>query len=497
MSVTVVSRPDDFSSAYIPLEYTFSSTYAGRNGVLESVSFNDNTGLTVFAISGTSTSGSVFVPGGIITVTNSPNGLYDGEHVVVKAFSSGLIRVETDFLGNSIGGNASYSRLNATVVCDLYIDDSFVIRKERFANNNDQFVFDFRREIQPNIGNDLKPLALSTNTVAVSPESSKSVYVKYADSFNEDIEGSFIPSSSLPTFTDLIVDDSANAITVINSTVPFLEWELGSVRGQLMSISTGLSDFVVDTIAPTRFLTNSPKTIPIGRNDSYQLSFVLDYDGAKSYRRTITAYNSIGVQVGVANKTISVGADSVLESSCGTRDIGAGTIPATTSYYEVKIKDVAGGGGDISEVITFEINDKCNGTETRFVWLNPRGGYDAFTFTSPRKLSSSVSKLSYSKSRAYPVDISDREESIIDVSAKDTITTGTNKVTKEIAEWLQELLESPQVFIELAEGNVLHETRIPVTLINKTRSIADSYNGLFNVRLRYTFGFSKPQIRAY
>ena len=491
MAITVVSRPNNFSSAYSPVEYTFTTNSVGVEGVVESVIDSTGTleGLAIFVIEGLTGSG-IQVAGGILTISNTPDGIYDGEHVVHSAFGDGRVRVESPFIGNATG-NSSYTRLNAAFVCDLYIDNSFVIRKSMFADENGEYIFDFSRSIQIQLGNDMAPEALGSATSALNAEASALVHVEYTESFDAIVDGIATPTL-LP---EVLVDDSANEVTIINADVPYLEWELGSVRSQISSIGTDLSEFVVDSIASNRFLTNSPSVIDIGRNESYQLSAIIDYDDSVAYRRKITKYDAAGVLLGSFKNTIGVGFDSVWNLTCGTRDISFITSDAFS--YDVSIVDNDNSDALMSEVVTFKISDKCSATETRFVWLNTRGGYDAFTFRSPRKLKSKVSKRTFSPARSYPVSIGNREEAVIDVKAQDNLTTSTNKVTKEVAEWLQELLESPQVFIELEHTNPLHSNRIPVTLVNKNRSIVDSYNGLFNVSLRYKFAFEKNFLRAY
>ena len=492
MAATIVSRPNDFSSAYNPVEYLFSSDIAGQSGTFSSVELHKAFNVAMFILSEGTSNPDIILSGGILTITGSE--LYDGEHVVIESLSWGKIIVESEFLGIDSGGH-SYTRLNASMVCDLYIDGSFVVRKSRFPNLNDQFLFDFSKEIQPSIGNDMKPLTLGSDLIQPNSESSSSVYVEYAEVYDTSI--------GVPTFIldetatpNTLFSDSANAVTIINAIVPHLEWVLGSVKGELKSVDTDLTNFILTALTSQsfRFLTNSPTSIRIGAADSYQLSFIIDNDLGGSFTRQVVAFSATGSTLATTNTAITITGDSVMDMAVGTRDLSLSILPSGTARYRVDILESA---GNRVESFTFNVNSKCYSAQTRFVWLNPRGGYDAYTFNSPRKLNSSVSKGTYSNARVHPVVISDRQESITSVIAKDSITTSTDKVDKETAEWLQGLLESPQVFIELPEGNALHGDRIPVTLINKTRSICDSYNGMFNVSLRYKFAFEKNALRAY
>ena len=494
MGVTSISRPDDFSSAYVPLEYEFSSNFAGITDSISNIS-EDATG--TYFITGLATVKSKIKAGGIATISNTTSGLYDGEWTVIDILSNGTVYIDAPYVGDVSGGNFNYTRLNMHMICDLFIDGSFVIRKIRFPNANDNFVFDFSKQLQTALGVGLAPLALGSNTAVISAPSSASIYMDYTESWdfinNQGAAETQLQLDPTPAPPHLF-SDVLNPRTIINSDVPYLEWELGSVKSSIINKDTDLSTFYGSSL---RFLTNSPKSIPIGLNDSYQLSFIVDYDAAATYKRQILKYDSSGALLATARTTFAPGTDSVWGVPVGSRDLtGASAITSSVAYYEVTIVDTAIGVVDLTEVITFDVDTKCYQSDTRFCWLNPRGGYDAFTVHNPRKLTSSVKKKSYKPTRTYPVVVGNSEEKITDVEAMDGINTGSQKVNKETAEWLQELLESPEVFIELDNSNALHDTRVPVTITNKNTAICDSYNGMFNVNIKYRFAFEKKGLRA-
>lgn len=500
MAVTVVSRPDNFASAYNPVEYKFTSSFAGTTGTISQFK-EDSSGNVEIFYSGVSQPKLTIREGGIAIITNSVGGLYDGEHVITDRDTTGRFSIDTAYVGDDVGGNLSVSRANIAIICDLYADGSFVVRKTRRPDLTDSFVFDFSREIQVILGNGIKPFALDSPDIAVSSESSSSIYVKYVESY--DVTSNGIVENELALDTSQtpndLFNDSANAKVAVNAVTPHIEFLLGSVRSHVVSFDNNLTGFVVDSAGSNRFLTNSPKSIRIGEDDSYQLSFIVENDTpTKLYKRRVIAYDSTGSILATTKTTVFVTADQVWSMSVGTRHLSASILPVNTTYYEVSIVDENDSDAELTEVITFNIDFKCHGTKTRFCWINPRGGYDTYTFSSPRKLNSSVKKSTYDRSRKQLTVVSDRQESITNVIAQDSISTGTDKIDTETAEWLQELLESPQVFIELdSSGGIFHANQIPVTLINKTRSISDSYNGMFNIKLRYKFAFDKPALRVY
>ena len=493
MAATIISRPDDFSSAYVPVEYTFSSNFAGQTADAWYMRDDGNGKLEIRA--GFAFIEKLIKPDGIITLSNGDAGTYDGEHIVRSVSSPSFIVTDTDYISDDNGGDAHYTRLNTHMLCDLYIDGSFVVRKKRFPDINDQFVFDFKREIQVELGNDMKPMALGLTAPSTNAEGSVSIYVDYADARDIITDGVAVTTLRLTTDGDFY-SDSANPRAIVNATVPYLEWELGSIRGGIINKDTDLSSFIVTSSSSARFLTNSPKSITVGSSDAYELSAIIDYDAAITEAIEIEFFDSAGTTLSTVYSVFDPATDSVWRFSLGTRGVIDAVKPANAVSYDVTIIDRANADAKISETITFNIDSNCYGTSTRFVWLNPRGGYDAYTFHSPRKLNSQVKKSSYKPARVYPTVVGNSEENITNVDASDSITTSTNKVTKEVAEWLQELLESPQVFIELDDSNALHDKRVPVVIVNKTRAIANSYSGAFNIALRYRFAFEKVGIRA-
>lgn len=490
MAVTLQSRPSEISSAYLPLEYTFTSTFAGISGGFSSARADTN-GKTILTVTGVSRLSKTIRVDGILAIENSDN--YDGEYTVLSADNNGDVVIDVDFIEDD-AGSIEYARLNTHVICELYVNGSIVATKTRFQDISNQFVFDFSTELQINLGNELEPVEIGTLNPLISAESSALVHVEYADAQDRIIDG--VATTVTTLVNGEFKDDSANSITAINSTVPYIEWLQGSTKNEIKNKDTDLGPFFIGSTSSARFLTNSPTTIDISRSDSYQLSALIDYDASIGYQRTIKGFDATGTPVSSLSIAFTPAADTVWFMPVGTRDILPALIPANVVQYTVYISDSNDSDNAISETIIFNIDDNCKQSKTRFVWLNPRGGYDAYNFYAPRKLNSSVSKGSFTKSAVHPTVVGDREDSIINVNAKDSITTRTAKVSGEDAEWLQELLESPEVFIELDSGNALHDKRVPVTIINKTRAISDSYNALHTISLRYSFGFSKIPIRA-
>jgi hypothetical protein len=108
--------------------------------------------------------------------------------------------------------------------------------------------------------------------------------------------------------------------------------------------------------------------------------------------------------------------------------------------------------GPLSEIFYFYLYDNCLPENTRLVWLNERGGYDYYTFQSFRQDSQKITRQTYD-SRYYQTDISTPDRNIgrtLKTFATDVdqeIVLESNYLNLPVAQWLEYLFTSPQVYI--------------------------------------------------
>ena len=493
MSVTILSTPNDLSSAYSPLVYSFRSTFANHEGTFSATDRRSGVHTVQFLTSGgLGVLDRIIRANGTLTVTNSER--YNGDHITTGFGAGGIINTETPYDGHSSGGNLSFTRLGARMICNLLVNDSFVVQKTRYANIDGNFDFDFSREVQLSLGNGLEPMDIGGTGKAplINNESTASIRVEYFEV--EDIITDGVISSLV---TGGGSSNKTPAIVVVNAIVPYLEWTSGSVGGDIKSTSSDLSNFAIKNVSNTnRFLTNSPKNITLGRNDHYQLSILLEHDAAIRHKTRRITYDASGSVLGTSGSFFSgENANSVWSFRAGGRGV-SDLDDLNIASYDIKIVDHNDSNADLSETITFTFDDSCHQSKTRFIWLNPRGAYDAFNFYAPRSSKNTVSKGSFVKNRANPVIIGGNENPIISVNTRGVISVKTDKISTEEAEWLNELIESPDVRIELDGSNPLHNKLIPVTILDGTFSIANSYDSTHVLSLKYVLGFKKEHLRA-
>ncbi len=275
MAVTLISRPDGFSSAYVPVEYTFTSDIAPPSGnyvqtivsvekVTENIATNHGFDIDAVAVLIVAPFPDVKV-GQFLEILNTNKGLYNGVFRIerISNQTDALFQIEGPFVGNDDGGTGGRFLKDYSVVVDLFINDTFTTRLRAQHDQNSNFVFDISEELQAFIGSDL--LTYGATGIAASTDVCKNFFVQYTEEFAELNTVTNIDEVELKTpFTD----DSENTLIAVNAVVPYVEARNNVIK----STAIDLSDFTItESSVGKRFLTNQPSSIKIGEADHYQL----------------------------------------------------------------------------------------------------------------------------------------------------------------------------------------------------------------------------------
>lgn len=142
--------------------------------------------------------------------------------------------------------------------------------------------------------------------------------------------------------------------------------------------------------------------------------------------------------------------------------VNAGISFSNIAYYTVQIYSsyptdnanfsTVGPVVPVSERFYFYLKDNCGPESTRLAWLNNRGGYDYYTFTAYRQDTKKISRQTYD-SRYYATNLSSPDRDMgrtIKTFATDVeqeIVLETDFLSVPIADWLQQMFYSPQVYI--------------------------------------------------
>lgn len=280
---------------------------------------------------------------------------------------------------------------------------------------------------------------------------------------------------------------------------PNQDQELGSVIGTGLTINTvdtyrrlsPMSQFLMDN--PTlpeksqtsRFLTESPRIQTVGLNDNYILYYL---GGQTGDRQVIEAdfavfsfYDKDNTRVDYFHQDLyndyPTGYTSNLnirKVPCGPKEIqeiysenllGNSNIVYYTvqlfsaySYDYLDRHNQLGPITPISEIFYFytcgdnqSIRECCGPESTRLSFLNPRGGYDYYTFTAYRQDTKKIERKTYDN-RHYSPSLNGpdhdfgRSSRTFSQDVTEEIVLETKYINVETANWLEGLFLSPQVY---------------------------------------------------
>ena len=169
-------------------------------------------------------------------------------------------------------------------------------------------------------------------------------------------------------------------------------------------------------------------------------------------------------------------------------------IPSTTAWYEIKTI----GNSSISKNYRYNITEVCSKhTPVRLHFLNRLGGYDSFTFDLLNTFTSNIERKEYRQNlggfvgSTYTYDIKDKSATIFDTQIKTTQVLNSNWITDTEAGWLEQLLTSPDVYMEV--GTQLQAVNITDSSYTQKKTVNDQ---LFNLTVTIEKSFLKQRQRG-
>ena len=252
-----------------------------------------------------------------------------------------------------------------------------------------------------------------------------------------------------------------------------------------LAIATQYRMIVGTTSTTRKFLTTAPRTgIKICDDSNFYL-YIATSATAEPIKLLLNTYNSFDALLGTEIKTLTATTDIVLRYGVGTKNINGWNAAylVGASYYTITLADNTPAA--LGETIRFNIDCACSKfSETfRLHWLNPLGGYDAYTFNQKFDRSFNIKKANYTKilgsvdvSGNFYFSPSQAGKVLFDLRATESIKINSDWITEEENEWLWTLAKSTQVFWEIDST-----TYAPVTL-TATNYKQQTYAGkkLFN-----------------
>ena len=271
--------------------------------------------------------------------------------------------------------------------------------------------------------------------------------------------------------------------------------ELGTVLGTGLTLNTidvnrllsPMSQYLFDYPSlpemseTSRFLTDAPRIQTIQENENYVLYYL---NGQTGDRQVIEAdyvvfefYNNSNTQISYFEQQINFSGTTyeaptgytntlkIFALPCGPKDITnifATVDYSQVAYYRVQIfyswatnrnsnRIDQGPIGPSSEAFYFYLYDNCQPQDTRLAFLNQRGGYDYFTFTSFRQDTKKITRQTfdnryYSTSQQSPDRNIGRTVKTFDTDVTREFVLESDWLNVSYGNWLEQLFMSPQVY---------------------------------------------------
>ena len=319
--------------------------------------------------------------------------------------------------------NAAYTRLLYTVsgsvytaepqfqyVCDIYSGSDLIKRLTQGINPAGTATFDVARIIQGELNIDYN---WKINTPTAFNSSSKTFNIKMGEQYGTSI------SSSVTVTPDQTNDSLTTFLAIVepNNGIGY-NWQSSSYAA----------------------LTNQPTTASMQYDDS----------------GTISVYNEDTVYVSQSfySASSTTAQYDLVEQKNYTITDTFSSFPISSSvpywnYVDVSISSSLG-----TQEYRYEVSDETHREKTRFAFINKLGAWDYYNNYNPVKQAINVSREQYTAPRVdyssttSTYDIERRGLSDYHNSTDDVFTVITDLLDQTSANWLEELIESPEVYIQ-------------------------------------------------
>ena len=280
--------------------------------------------------------------------------------------------------------------------------------------------------------------------------------------------------------------------------LPNFDQEIGTVVGSGLTINTvdiyrrlsPMSQYLMDyptepeQSETSRFLTDAPRIQYIQNDENYVLWYLNGQTGDRqvieadfavfqfydSNNTLLTTNGFFEQQLNFSGTTYESPTGytdnlKIFSLPCGPADIDnlflTGQTWDNVAYYTVQLfysfptnstfRYSLGPLGPVSEEFYFYLYDNCQPENTRICFLNAKGGYDYYTFTSYRQDTKKIRTQSYD-SRYFATDINTpdrdygRSVKTFGTDVDQEIVLESDYLSVPMGQWLEQLFMSPQVY---------------------------------------------------
>ena len=376
---------------------------------------------------------------------------------------------------------------NFNYIFDVKINGAFISRHRIPARpDNGVGYFNAKRIVETYISQSIN---LDQITVTNSTESILALVIECREEFGS----APTPSAIMTTFTTIYCWNSVLGYSA------WVNYNVNQFRQMTneVDVSSLLSDNYINKIKLTEKAFIS---VLVGEANAVTNLGVFAVNAAGTVIQTTYILNPFSAVSNTASRfiTFPVGAanlNQILNANLNPSTQNQGNIiPPSTVWYEVKTI----GNSAISRSYRYNITEVCSKhTPVRLHFLNRLGGYDSFTFDLLNTVTSNIERKEYRQNlggfvgSTYTYDIKDRSATIFDTQIKTIQTLNSNWITDLEASWLEQLLTSPDVYMEV--GTQLQAVNITDSSYTQKKTVNDQ---LFNLTITIEKSFLKFRQRG-
>jgi len=204
----------------------------------------------------------------------------------------------------------------------------------------------------------------------------------------------------------------------------------------------------INNIGYTTFLTDTPTDID-------QIVYKT-YDSAGNAIQTAKKAISVAQNLTASRMYLAATAPESINNLTGAWLVGAQPIiTSSVATYTVGLENSA--NTEASEELVFVMEEPCRYEQRRIHFANRLGGFDAFNFNARSQQKREIERKGY-KYDKYPVtaggivrQYQDQSQVTTFVKTQDTLIVRSNPLTTEENEWLKQLVESPEIYLEFTD----------------------------------------------
>jgi hypothetical protein len=383
--------------------------------------------------------------------------------------------------------SSNYSQTSFNYIAQIYVGSDVITLKCPANPTYGSGVFNIGRIIENYVNSDIDR---STVGFQQNTNSYKSYYVKFGEEY-----------AGVSGVTQYLAITTTSVKYVWNGVIDFLPYKSYSQDSYTME---GAGVFLTKYIGQRNQLDGDYSWLYWIADGSSPAS--LSHMAIKSY----DANGSLLKNVGVTNPYSSSGtiANHFVRFSTGKAQLNAITIgslkygtlpivPSTATYYTVAFQDAS--SGTISTNIRYNIVDAdCKYANYRLHFLNAYGGFDSFNFGKVSHQEVDIEKKQYkglvgalTSLSSWSYSLKDRGDRQYYIKTKDTLKLKTDWLSDSEYQWLRELIESPEIYLDDATYGL-----VSVTCANNRYDYKTVLNDkLFQLEIEIKYSFDNYRQR--